>query len=103
VLHHGGTEKGTRRPGLDHRQIDAAVFEAVPRQAIARHLLDPVPDLNGDSERPDAGLVIWFSGYKPWRAFLICDLKKHYLMFWLGMSATHAHRCFFVNAGIGRA
>jgi hypothetical protein len=35
----------TGRSGLDHHQIDAAVFEAFPRQTIPRHPLDPVPVL----------------------------------------------------------
>jgi hypothetical protein len=41
----GSKHRATGRSGSDHHQIDAAVFEACPRQTIPRHPLDPVPVL----------------------------------------------------------
>jgi hypothetical protein len=64
--------------GSDHHQIDAAVFEAFPRQTIPCHLFDPVPVLTEIARSLMLGRKFGLQTAGLAR-ISICDLKKHCL------------------------
>jgi hypothetical protein len=67
------------RSGSDHHQIDAAVFEAFPRQTIPCHLLDPVPVLTEIARSLMLGRKFGLQTARLAR-ISVCDLEKHRLL-----------------------
>jgi hypothetical protein len=67
------------RSGSDHHQIDAAVFEAFPRQTIPCHQFDPVPVLTKIARSLMLGRKFGLQTAGLTR-IPDCDLEKHYLL-----------------------